>query len=384
MIPLKTKRRQISSGLYFCQETVDLGVGRFTNLYWVEMDRQYKFKLISETSPIPLQKFQLSDKKVMAGINFGSFFLSDDLVSPYVAFYNLLVTNGQILQPPSNSRSALSTHDGDLGLILTASSGIVKVGGNSFTWSCSKNRHSSDLIVYGMSDLTIVKSSQRNGTSKRKIVEDTRFIKCNIDELFVVVKLNDGIPVVSEITKNVVDLTKCAYTLKGHASLFAKCSVGMTISCLEIEKQKLYGEIDICSASFCLGKTYEELKTNLFNHLVYPADGAPKPMSENYLKSWSVVLKTKDNVAFFINDARPKIKSQTGISVFELQDILKERFEYEWACVGDSGQSSKLMVINGDTKEIYGNMHYQNYRGQTPVWDGLNGRPIPVALLAYE
>jgi hypothetical protein len=158
----------------------------------------------------------------------------------------------------------------------------------------------------------------------------------------------------------------------------------MLSAALGVEKNKLSGEIDICSASFCLGKTHEELKNNLFSQLVFPTDGSPKPISGSYLKSWSVILKTKDKVAFFINDARPKITNQEGVSVFELQDILKARFEYEWACVGDSGQSSKLMVINGDTKEIYGNMHYQNYRGQTPVWDGLNGRPIPVALLAYE
>lgn len=384
MNPLMTEKRQVTSGLYFCQQTLNLGSDRFTNLYWLEIDTRFKFKLVSNTSPLPLKNFQLPQKQLVAGINFGSFFLSDDLHAPYLSFYNLLVSDGNFQQFPSNQRPALSTEDGQISLIPAVSSGVIQIEGKKLTWSLPRHTHSSDITIYGMFDLTIVKSLPDNGQSKRKIVKDSQFIKCDGEELFLVIKLQSGTPTISEITRNVVDLTTCAYVIKGKASLLSKCDIAQTISCLEIEKRKITSSMDICSASFCLGKTPAELENNLFNQLVYPAGGQPKPISSNYLKSWSVILKNNHKTIFFINDARPKIKNQEGITAFELQDILKEKFDYQWACVGDSGQSSKLMVLNGDTREVYGNMHYQNYKGQKPVWDGLNGRSIPVALLAYE
>jgi len=136
-------------------------------------------------------------------------------------------------------------------------------------------------------------------------------------------------------------------------------------------------------ASFLLEKSKDKLIKNLKEELIYPKGKIPKPLKKDYLKSWSVILKEKNNIIFFINDARPKFSNQVGISVLELREIIKQKFNFSWAVVGDSGQSSKLF-LNHKTKQVFGNLHYLNYKTNPPSWDGIKGRSIPVAILAYE
>jgi hypothetical protein len=133
-----------------------------------------------------------------------------------------------------------------------------------------------------------------------------------------------------------------------------------------------------------LGQDVCQLKENLYRDLVIQKNGMPKPMESEYVKSWSAVLECKDKYIFCINDARPNIENERGINVFELQDYLINKFKYIWCVVGDSGQSSKLMLVKNGRKNIFGNMHYINYNSESAYWDGENGRPISTAILAYE
>jgi len=378
---LVSQKREVSAGLSFFQESIDLGKGRFTNLYWVELDKaRFKFKFSATTIPIPLINFHLSDKKSVAGINFGSFFLSDDFVSPVVPFYNLLINEGQIWQLPSNGRPALITGNGRLQEIYVPANGSLKIGGRSFLWSGSKEKFTSEITVFGMFDLTVIKLSSANQETRRRLLSETKYVNCHPGQLLIGIQLSDGKAVIEKISNEPIDLTQYAYVFRGKESDLKWCENGQTVEEFESNGRVYDKNENVCSASFSLGNTREELVENLKQQLVYPKNGQPKPLFKDYLKSWSVILETKESVIFFVNDARPKVKNQNGISAFELQEILIKKFDYLWACVGDSGQSSKLMV--GD--KVYGNMHYQNYSGRKPFWDGINGRSIPIALLAYE
>lgn len=383
--PLNSQTRKLSFGLSFSQETLNLDGGRFTNLYWVELDKtRVRFRLSASTIPTPLVGFDLPDKRFVAGINFGSFYLSDDLIPPKVPFYNLLVDNGRVWQLPSNDRHALVTENGKLRELYVPAKGTLKIGGKTFTWTGSHGTTNSELAAFGMFDVDIVKSSINCLVPRRKVIDETRFVACGPSDLLLTINLRNGNPEIARISNQPVDLTQVAYVFRGTANLLKVCQIGERVTSLEIERCRLDQDCDACSASFSLGKTRDELVENLKQQLIYPKDSEPKPLSAGYLKSWSVVLETNDKIIFFINDARPKVRSQDGITVFELQEILRMKFDYLWACVGDSGQSSKLMVINGDTRDIYGNMHYQKYGDRAPTWDGICGRSIPVALLAYE
>jgi len=128
----------LSHGLSFSQETLFLNNKRFTNLYWLEFDKsKFGFELISSDLPIPLKKHDIPNKKVVAGINFGSFFLSDDLIIPKVAYYNLLIRDGEVIQFPSNNRPSLITSNGKLSHALFQAQGTLKLGSKTLSWSGS-------------------------------------------------------------------------------------------------------------------------------------------------------------------------------------------------------------------------------------------------------
>jgi len=267
--------------------------------------------------------------------------------------------------------------------LLVADNGTLKLGNITFSWSGSNSLVEAELTVFGMFDLTIGKISLDSDPTRRRILKETRFVSCNHGQVLLGFNLVDGKPILKKIYKHPLDLTEFAFVFRGSDKIFNNVKVGDSISALKCGAGNFHQGDEVCSASFSLGKSKAELVKNLREQLLYPVGSQPKPMSNDYLKSWNVVMETANNIIFYINDARPKIKGQEGMSVFELQDVLKSRFDYLWACVGDSGQSSKLL-IKSDIAEIYGNMHYQNYRGLAPTWDGNNGRPVPVALLAYE
>lgn len=382
--PLEAQARELAPGFTYFQETHTLNDGRFSNLYWVEMDKgRFNFKLSSSIRSIPLSEFNLPNRKVVAGINFGSFFLSDDFHSPVASFYNLLVSEGEIFQFPSNSRPALKTSNGELKILSMPAQGKLSLGKKTFLWSGSHYEGKSDLTVFGMFDLTIGKIQKDSLSTRRKIIEETRFVTCKTGHILLGFNLFDGRIVLEKISNQPLDLSQFVFVMRGEVLKLVGIKEGQKITNVSCGDAKFNLTDDLCSASFCLGKTNDELIENLKTQLIYPKDSQPKPISSDYKKSWSVVLETKGKIIFFISDARPKVKNEEGLTVFELQELLTRKFNYIWACVGDSGQSSKLMV-NGDTTEIYGNMHYQNYSGVSPIWDGKNGRYIPVALLAYE
>jgi hypothetical protein len=135
---------------------------------------------------------------------------------------------------------------------------------------------------------------------------------------------------------------------------------------------------------FSLGRTRKELERNIYRELLSQPSGKPKPLEDEYVKSWAVVLENTDSYIFLINDGRPNVDSQRGVNIFELQDYLIEKFNYNWGIVADSGQSSKLMFVKDNKREILGNLYYINYKGEKPYWDGVNGRPISVAIVIHE
>ena len=105
---------------------------------------------------------------------------------------------------------------------------------------------------------------------------------------------------------------------------------------------------------------------------------------ENFRKSWSVILQTQKEVIFFVVDARPKVKGQEGLNIYELHSLLSSKFDFSEAYVSDAGQSSKICIYDGKKTQVYGNLHYLDYKKEPPVWNGRDGRFVPGALLAYN
>lgn len=250
--------------LSFSQESVDFGDGRFTNLYWVELDKaKFGFKLSSTTPPKPLINFDLPGKKLVAGVNFGSFFLSDNLVSPTVPFYNLLINEGQVWQFPSNNRPALITNGGKLQAIDVPARGNLRIGKKSFSWSGSHEKSVSNLTVFGMFDLTVIKSSSGSQAPRRMVIDETKYVTCDTDQLLIAIRLINGKAIVEKISNESIDLTQYAYVFRGKEADLRRCEAGQTVEEFESNSGVCNKGEDVCSASFSLGKTRDELVENL-------------------------------------------------------------------------------------------------------------------------
>lgn len=105
---LEKKRIEIRSGMNFYQETKEYGGNRFTNFYWLEVNKgKYQIELKTADKLLPLKDFEKDNPMVLGGMNFGSFFLVDEACDPKCRYYNLVLSQGAILQLPSNSRTAL-------------------------------------------------------------------------------------------------------------------------------------------------------------------------------------------------------------------------------------------------------------------------------------
>jgi hypothetical protein len=364
----------------FNEETIFFDNHRFINAYWIELDKTLaKFKLLFEDKLLPLRAFEKDSNKAIGGINMGSIYLTDENVSPLVYYYNLAIDNGKIKQLPSNSRSLIVTTNGVLKNELVRATGSVSIGNIQYTWSGSNENTKSQLVVYGMFDLNILKDT--NG--KRILDISSKYVIPNSDELLLGIKTTSKDTKIVKISNSKLNITKYNFILKGKKIDLRNIKVDDILTDFTLNSSRIDLRSSACSSSFSLGRNRKELDNNLYNELIYPRNGKPRPMFQDYKKSWSVVLETEKSVIFFINDARPKIVNQNGITVYELQELLLKKFNYHWAVVGDSGQSSKLFINNKDKRKVYGNLHYINYLKKYPYWDGLNGRPIGVALIAY-
>lgn len=322
-------------------------------------------------------------KKIVAGINFGSFYLTDYGESTQATFCNFLIEKGSVQQFPCNHRTALVNKNGQLSIAKFKPCGKLKIGGEVFKWRGVKGKDKSiENVFYGYFELRLAEKTKKD--LNLNFTKCSQKLLCKDTELLVGFVRKDRKVIIKNISKNELDLRDYLFVLKGPVKNLRKLCIGQEIETFTVADANYFMEDEnICSGNFRIGKTPEELKVNLNAELVFPHGHKPNPMKQGYKKSWSVILKEENSIVFFINDARPKHKNQKGLDVFELQSVLMEKFNYSWAIVGDSGQSSKLFYCN-KTRKVFGNLHYLNYETTPPYWDGVRGRFIPTAVLAYE
>jgi len=376
---------RVKSGISFHQETAGYLNNRFTNFYWIEIDKEvYNFKIESNRKRIPLIDFDKDNRNVIAGINFGSFLITDKEYNQRCSYTNLVVSKGKVLQFPSNSRICIYSDGKSIDRKYIHANGVLHISNKEFSWSGMNSNENTDLKIIGMFDMDCKKVSNKSGRKEIVINEDTNLIHASNTESILGIKVDSGIPKVSSISNDKLDILQYDYAIKGNRDDLEGINTGDIVESITFGSHIFNNDINASSGSFELGKNIDELKNNLYRDLVIQKNRIPKPMDPEYIKSWSVVLECEDKYVFCINDARPSIYDQRGITVFELQEYLLDKFKYIWGVVGDSGQSSKLMFVKDGKRNIFGNLHYINYNSASAYWDGINGRPISTAILAYE
>jgi len=394
---ITTSSLKLGNGAEFFMEHVKITDKRFTNLYWVTLAKnKHKFELTNfdrTNSLLNISRDFISHGrgvKFTASINTSQFYLADQGKQPSQCAYNLFVKAGIMFQPPANTRPIIIESDGDLKLRDLAPVGKIKIGENIFGWegflgnSHGKNNQAC-LEAIGIFAIDFNYAYQKEGGRKKMPVPESSIVKAGPDQLLIGVARDSMGPYVNKVSNNTLNLYESDYVLRGSKMLLSQVKVKDKVQTISVDGLKLAKKVNASSGILSLSKDKHTLKMQVKKYLIPSKVKHINPTSRNFRKSWSLILETDNRVAFFINDARPKIKGQEGLNLFELHDIVSSRFNFKNAILCDAGQSSKICVKNNESElKVVGNKHYLYNNTIIPKWDGLHGRKIPSALIAYR
>jgi len=377
----------IEDGFCFNQETFNISKSKFTNIYWVEIDKKkisfslknqlYLDSLINITS-----KFQKEnrDKRVLCSINTGSFYFSRGLL-PKCCAYHLFVKQGQVLQFPNNSRVAVEEFGGKLRILNLKARGEFLISGKKISWigAGEASTLEGDCRVYGSFNIELQAEKEFEA---RRLNKKAFFISPGRQELLIGFNLIGGEIKVDYIGKNKLNLFEFLFVVRGKKGIIDKIKVGDFLEGVWIDGQKIESQ-NLISLSFSLPVKKEILKEKITKELI-PKNNIYRPLQKDYRKAWGAILETKEKWIFFINDARPLIENQEGLRISEFLGVLSKKFNFINGAVCDSGQSVKLCVRFKWGFGVFGNLHYLDLSRKIPVWDGIRGRRLPSALVAYS
>jgi len=393
---LKKERKKLSKEIVFYQETYFPCKDRFVNLYWVEIEKKkLKFALVISPKKKPLieitRKFGYPNKKLLVAINASNFYLSDNGRKPQIYPYNLCINNGRVLQFPSNDRITLIEKNGKISLRFLTAEGKIKIGNKYFRWIGATNYNnrkkkslsSSEVVIWGLADIrfTYIPDSKRRA---KKPITQTTYVNCPQGKLLLGVNLNkEGKPYISKKNVKKLSLLDYAFICMVKKSVGRKIKKGEIVKLVSVNNFKVKKGCNAVSLGFTLPKQFKEIKNTLVKEVRKSPEGIVRPIEKDFMKSWSVILFAGSKVIFFLVDSFPFKKNQTGLNIYELHKLLSKKFNFTEAAVCDAGQSSKICIKKNEEYQVFGNLHYIDFTGPKPKWNGINGRAITSALIAY-
>jgi hypothetical protein len=134
--------KEVRPGVTLSTQVVELGEGNFTNVYDLSVSQtgaHLSSKIVAYTHPILLHRFFANDGHVIAGINGGFLYVSDDTEGigkqgPQEANLNWCIRDGLLTSLPAADRPALFTTGGKLHAREVVARGTIKVGDRNFSW----------------------------------------------------------------------------------------------------------------------------------------------------------------------------------------------------------------------------------------------------------
>lgn len=395
--PLEKGKRVLSENVTFHQETYRSDHNRSVNLYWVEIDRKNcKFALLNSIKRRPLidiaKEFQQNiGSSILAGINTSIFYLVDKGREPKFSAFNLYVKDGQVLQFPSIDKITLIESNNSISLRYLKAKGEIKIGRLKLNWIGAKKHsragqsESPSVIIYGLSDVRFKYCGGSRRKTKKAISGSAR-VDCLEGRLLLGIDLdkNGNLAIVKK-SLNKLNLLDYLYIIETNKLLRDQVTIGDSIADITIDNHSIGRNENAVSLSFGLPEKFSELRPAVSREIVPSIKNILKPLQPSFVKSWSLILFTKSKLIFFLVDSFPFKQSQAGLNLLELHKLVSQKFNFEIAAVCDAGQSSKICLkkTNGNF-QVFGNLHYINFTSAKPKWDGIRGRAIPSALIAYQ
>lgn len=311
----------------------------------------------------------------------GSFYLGPNKFQPKCPACHAFVKRGSVFQFPSNTRVALIEKDGAINLKKIKAKGRLQIGKKQIKWVGSNfsRKNKGACVIYGSFDVVLYQHYKNTAKEIRNNLiipgKNEVLLGCDFKNKNVLIKRKTNKPLI---------ISDFLFIIKGERCFLEKINEKDIILGVTFENLKLKKE-NVVSLSFSLPPPYQ--KENLENAIreeLIPVEGIYRPLEPNYRKSWLAVLETTKTWIFIFNDARPLIKCESGMTIFEFYNFICRKFKFIRGAICDSGQSIKLCLRFDWGLEVFGNQHYLKFGKPINVCDGIQGRKITSALIFYQ
>ena len=407
LAPEQEKRTPLYKGVFFFSKAYtfkDKNKTYLNNIYGVEIDcsqEELKFDMLTSMRG-KFPRMLISDAinkgiQTIAGINTNFFYLVDETkFQPKDYSYNLNICNGVLYQLPNADKTALLIDKkGSLKCSFVRARGSLIIGGMKINWVGSKSKSLTAAknpfgIIYNTANLGITQITDVVTGTKRipdPLRSQTPFIKGRMD--LVMNTVNSRLVVTSR-TNGGTHFFKGNFIISVPKSIGQKIGLGSELTSCQIDGFSL----DELKAAVTMGVNIPKTKNSLISQIkreatiiAYRQNGDPL-FHKSARFSRSIVFKTKNKIIFMIIDSRPKIDTQQGMTLFDLQRCIYSLYpDIVWAVNCDGGHTSKLVMTKDKKIEVFGNLHYKIWP-KTPnenfVWDGKNGRKVPSLLIVKK
>lgn len=320
--------------------------------------------------------------------NFG-FVATDTQHQPVDVSYNLRIEGGVVKQLPVADKTVCMLRSGEHPrFTFRRARGCMTVSGVRLNWVGSLSRHADpsqqDVRVYSAFNCTLVQHIDKHNNSIKRVDESSLRATKGADVLFVPVDLlGDRLACSSAPNRTPPSLLSTRLVLQIPTHLRHLFGTGTRLERLTLDGLRLSAVEYASSVGAILTRDPEETACNIEqSQLLRTTTNSGTPAYGGHRRfARACLLESPNATIFLLVDARAKVPFQNGVSIPELQELLKHSCpEFTGAVNVDGGHAPKLVIFRHGRFHLYGNLHYQLWP-RTPngdfQWDGIRGRKVP-------
>jgi len=387
-VRLSPTRQSPASGVDFRARTVELGNGRFTNMFELTVDVE-RARVRVHGDPAGFFLSDLVGGTTVAAVS-GSFsFISDEPdYQPAEPCLDFCLRDGRTVSLPTIAKPALLMYRGRPTLRGLEARGSLLVGGRPFRWVGSKAaapgpEDADRLVVYGAANCRLrYLPAPRTGFLRQvERAGNTTPREPDVVDLVVGREDDGGHSVAAMYERGGADLFEGGYILRGPRALAREIRVGDTVEVRTIDGLDCAEIQSGCS----VGPSVADARHGDGQLAGYDESLGVSPFLPGHRHARTLIGLTDDGrLRLRVLDGAPMSKTFQGVSCAETARLLAaDGIDPASVYHLDGGQSSKMaMAWDGGTK-AFGSMHYLLWpkSGEDDFgWHGHQGRVLRSAL----
>ena len=381
--PVATSTETVRPGITLNKSAVDMGNGRFTNVYDLAFNGQdVNAEIVAFDNLTSIHDFLAdSDPRQYAVATGGGFFYLADRASgsPRQLALNLSISRGNLRSLPVCDRESVMSGDNGLEVRPLVALGAISLNGYDLEWSGSLTDYDTELKVYGNGN-AVINHHMDAITGNNRILDEASRYTPTIE--------HDDYMDVGFIGRGGNDFIGVGGSATGGVDIFAHDFV---LRCPQryiegISEMKIHTIGGIALSRFEGGAFSAGPALNIADFHNHPVNrdaslGNRPPFFETPLARTALYKDENGLTHIRLFDGRPGSPSFPGVTPSEAVSSILSDGEIEWGCFLDPGQTAKLCVNNEieDHTESYGNRHYMQWPSETNpdfLWIPDTGRPV--------